>query len=244
MSKPKPDTRFDEELGIYNRLAELSVQIAAEKARANAEAKAKASSANAKASSANAKASSANAKASSANAKASSAKATPEVPNPLNLEKPKDLLDIGATKRKRPQAERDAADEHLRRILEEQWAASRTKMESGEAKAKAKASSAKATATATASSPEDVEALKTLGNPVFNREEIKKAYRELALKMHPDKNPHDETNSKEKFQQLNAAYERLNKLLPSMHNAGGSKRYIRRKYRKTKKTHRYRKTHV
>jgi hypothetical protein len=225
-------------------LAELSVQIAAEKARANAEAKAKASSANAKASSANAKASSANAKASSANAKASSAKATPEVPNPLNLEKPKDLLDIGATKRKRPQAERDAADEHLRRILEEQWAASRTKMESGEAKAKAKASSAKATATATASSPEDVEALKTLGNPVFNREEIKKAYRELALKMHPDKNPHDETNSKEKFQQLNAAYERLNKLLPSMHNAGGSKRYIRRKYRKTKKTHRYRKTHV
>jgi curved DNA-binding protein CbpA len=242
MSKPKPDTRFDEELGIYNRLAELSVQIAAEKARANAEAKAKASSANAKASSANAKASSANAKASSANAKASSAKATPEVPNPLNLEKPKDLLDIGATKRKRPQAERDAADEHLRRILEEQWAASRTKMESGEAKAKAKASSAKATVKA--SSPEDVEALKTLGNPVFNREEIKKAYRELALKMHPDKNPHDETNSKEKFQQLNAAYERLNKLLPSMHNAGGSKRYIRRKYRKTKKTHRYRKTHV
>ena len=187
-----------------------------------------------------AKASSATASSATASsAKASSAKASSATRlNPPNLEKFKDSPQA-FMKRKRPQAERDADDARFQRILEEQWAASRKKMES--------ASSAKATATAKASSPEDVEALKTLGNPVFNREEIKKAYRELALKMHPDKNPHDETNSKEKFQQLNAAYERLNKLLSSMHNAGGSKskRHIRRKYRKTKKTHRHsRKTHV
>jgi hypothetical protein len=62
--------------------------------------------------------------------------------------------------------------------------------------------------------------------------------------MHPDKNPLDETKSKEKFQRLGAAYELLIDMFP---DAGGSKskRHIRRKYRKTKKTHRHsRKTHV
>jgi len=140
-------------------------------------------------------------------------------------------------KRKRPQAERDADDARFQRILEEQWAASRKKMES--------ASSAKAKAISV--DPEVMEALNTLGNPGFNREEIKKAYRELALKVHPDKNPLDETNSKEKFQRLGAAYTLLINMFPRMPDAGGSKskRHIRRKYRKTKKTHRHnRKTHV
>jgi hypothetical protein len=237
----KPDTRFDEELGIYDRLFELSGLIAAEKARASAAAKASSATASsAKASSAtasSAKASSATASSATASsATASSAKAQPEVPNPPNLEKFKDSPQA-FMKRKRPQAERDADDARFQRILEEQWAASRKKMES--------ASSAKAKAISV--DPEVMEALNTLGNPGFNREEIKKAYRELALKVHPDKNPLDETNSKEKFQRLGAAYALLINMFPRMPDAGGSKskRHIRRKYRKTKKTHRHnRKTHV
>jgi len=39
-------------------------------------------------------------------------------------------------------------------------------------------------------------------------EEIKKAYRKLALKFHPDRNPHDKT-AEEKFKELGEAYEAL-----------------------------------
>ena len=207
MSKHKPhvDTRFDEELGIYNRLFESSRLIAAEKARASAEAKAI----------------SAKAKDSSAEAKAK-----PKAPNSLNLERPPEF-DIGAIKRPRPQAERDAHAAELRRI----W-------ESGETKFKPKAKPAREAKTI-----EENEALQTLGNPVYNHDEIKKAYHKLALERHPDKNPHDVTKSKEKFQQLIAAYNLLIERLPPMPGAGGSKRHIRRKYRKTKKTHRHTKRH-
>ena len=172
------------------------------------------------------------AKASSATASSATASSATR-PNPPNLEKFKDSPQA-FMKRKRPQAERDADDARFQRILEEQWAASRKKMESASS-AKAKAISVK---------PEVMEALKTLGNPSFNREEIRKAYLALAPIMHPDKNPLDEKNSTEKFQRLLADYKLLIDMFP---DAGGSKskRHIRRKYRKTKKTHRHsRKTHV
>ena len=39
-------------------------------------------------------------------------------------------------------------------------------------------------------------------------EEIKKAYRQLSLKYHPDKNPND-PSAVEKFQKVNEAYETL-----------------------------------
>ena len=39
-------------------------------------------------------------------------------------------------------------------------------------------------------------------------EEIKKAYRRLAMKYHPDRNPGDET-AKEKFEEVGAAYAAL-----------------------------------
>ena len=171
--------------------------------------------------------------ATASSAKASSAKASSATRlNPPNLEKFKDSPQA-FMKRKRPQAERDADDARFQRILEEQWAASRKKMESASS-AKAKAISVK---------PEVMKALKTLGNPSFNREEIRNAYLALALKMHPDKNP-DKTNSTKEFQQLLADYKLLIGMFP---DAGGSKskRHNRRKYRKTKKTHRHsRKTHV
>ena len=40
-------------------------------------------------------------------------------------------------------------------------------------------------------------------------EEIKKAYRKLALKFHPDRNPNDKS-AEEKFKELGEAYEILN----------------------------------
>src|ERR1035438_7434423 len=42
-----------------------------------------------------------------------------------------------------------------------------------------------------------------------SEEEIKKAYRKLAVKFHPDKNPGDKT-AEEQFKQLGEAYEILN----------------------------------
>ena len=40
-------------------------------------------------------------------------------------------------------------------------------------------------------------------------DEIKKAYRKLALKWHPDKNPDNPEEAQSKFQEINAAFEIL-----------------------------------
>ena len=42
-----------------------------------------------------------------------------------------------------------------------------------------------------------------------SQDEIKKAFRSLALRYHPDRNPHDQQGAEEKFKEINAAYEVL-----------------------------------
>ena len=60
------------------------------------------------------------------------------------------------------------------------------------------------------------EALSILGlspgmNWQNNEADIKKAYRKLALKYHPDKNPNNQEEAKKKFQEINEAFAFLEK---------------------------------
>lgn len=61
---------------------------------------------------------------------------------------------------------------------------------------------------------------KVLGvSPDASDEEIKKAYRALAKKYHPDRNPGDEVAAK-KMQQVNAAYEQIKNPDKAQHSGG------------------------
>lgn len=53
---------------------------------------------------------------------------------------------------------------------------------------------------------------KVLGlQPSCTQQEIKSAYRKLAMKWHPDKNPNNKKEAEEKFKQIAEAYETLSK---------------------------------
>ena len=56
-----------------------------------------------------------------------------------------------------------------------------------------------------------VDYYKTLGvKKNATKKELKKAYRKLALKYHPDKNPKNKEKATQKFEELSSAYEVLN----------------------------------
>ena len=50
-------------------------------------------------------------------------------------------------------------------------------------------------------------------NSTFSELDLKKAYRILALKHHPDKNPNNQKESEEKFREIQESYEYLNNYL-------------------------------
>jgi curved DNA-binding protein CbpA len=50
-------------------------------------------------------------------------------------------------------------------------------------------------------------------NSTFSEIDLKKTYRILALKYHPDKNPHNQKESEEKFKEIQESYEFLNNYL-------------------------------
>lgn len=50
-------------------------------------------------------------------------------------------------------------------------------------------------------------------NSTFSEIDLKKAYRIMALKHHPDKNPHNQKESEEKFKEIQQSYEFLNDYL-------------------------------
>jgi molecular chaperone DnaJ len=58
--------------------------------------------------------------------------------------------------------------------------------------------------------PGDVDYYEVLGIPKnASQDEVKKAYRQLALKYHPDRNPGDKENAERKFKEVTEAYEVL-----------------------------------